>query len=121
MDFFKRNKKMAPIYVIVFEENIQPTKSEVSDALALFVASGQIANPQKGSRFVYLANVSMSRSGVDGGFLSTVAEEILKYFPELEKYITVSEGSFESDNLDITIGSAETETGYVRVMHIKEM
>ena len=47
---------MAHIYVVVFEEDNQPTKSDVADTIALFVNSGQIPSPQRGSRFAYLSN-----------------------------------------------------------------
>jgi tetratricopeptide (TPR) repeat protein len=117
----KTSKNLAPVYAVIFEEDRQPTNSEVSHAILFFVNAGNLEKPSANSRIAYFYGIDMSRETIDSKFMVTVGRQLLKYFPDLARYIRISQTEFESPDLDIDIVGTETQTGYVRVMYIKEI
>jgi len=60
----------------------------------------------------------MVTDGVDGRYMKSLGELLLREFPDFRKYITLISKGFESHGLDIHIVGQEFDIGYIRIARV---
>lgn len=111
---------MLTTYVVT----LKGTDFSLNDAvvyLNLFINKAWIEAPTGEFEMRHSNDSSMVTDGVDGRYMKSLGDLLIREFPDLRKYITMTTKGFESHGLDIHIVGYEFDIGYVRIARVVEI
>lgn len=93
----KEDPRFDPIYVVVWQLSRLPTAEEASTIVSGFVSNGELPEPDKRTRFLRMSDTAEWSDASALTFQIAVHRQLKRSFPEVSRYIRVSDTGFERD------------------------